>query len=123
MKTYIDGFVVPIPKKYINEYKKVAEQIAEIWKEYGAIDYFEYIGDDLLLAGTSSFLNTLKVNKEEEVIFGWVVFPNQEIREFANKKIPKDKRVIKLVATLTQPEKLIFNPKRMVYGGFKNFIP
>ena len=75
MTNYIDGFVFPIPRIYINEYKKAAEKIAEIWKEYGAIAYFEFIGDDLFLEGTKSFIEALEAKEDEEIVFGWVVFP------------------------------------------------
>lgn len=118
MKNYIDGFVLPIPRIYLNEYKKVAE----IWKEYGAIAYFEFVGDDLSLEGTKSFMETVDAKENEEIVFGWVVFPSKEIRDLANKKVPTDPRMTELVAPLTNPEKLIFDASRMVYGGFKPFV-
>lgn len=122
MSNYIDGFVLPIPKAHLREYKKVAEKVAEIWKEYGAIAYFEYIGDDMRLEGTQSFLDTVAASKDEEVIFGWVVFPSKEIRDQANKKVPEDPRMAEIVGPLTNPERLIFDASRMVYGGFKPLV-
>ncbi len=122
MKNYIDGFVLPIPRKDLDAYKKVAEQVAEIWKEYGAIAYFEYVGDDLSLEGTKSFLEVAEVKEDEEVVFGWVVFPSKEVRDLANKKVPEDPRMTALVVPLTHPEKLIFNASRMIYGGFKSLL-
>ena len=122
MTNYIDGFVLPIPRIYLDEYKKVAEKVAKIWKEYGAIAYFEFIGDDMNLEGTKSFIETVAAEDEEEIIFGWVVFPSKEVRDLANKKVPTDPRMTKLVAPLTNPEKLIFDASRMVYGGFKPLI-
>jgi uncharacterized protein YbaA (DUF1428 family) len=122
MTNYIDGFVLPIPRIYLDEYKKVAEKVAEIWKEYGAIAYFEFIGDDMNLEGTKSFIETVDAKEEEEIIFGWVVFPSKEVRDLANKKVSADPRMTELIAPLTNPEKLIFDASRMVYGGFKPLV-
>ncbi|GLB47705.1 DUF1428 domain-containing protein [Neptunitalea lumnitzerae] len=119
---YIDGFVFPIEKKHLEAYKQAAEKIAEIWKEYGALAYFEYIEDDLTLEGVKSFSATLEVKEYETVIFGWVVFPSKEVRNHANKMVPLDTRIAQLVTPLTNPNKLIFDASRMVYGGFKAFI-
>jgi len=122
MENYIDGFVLPIPSIHLDDYKKVAEKVAEIWKEYGAIAYFEFIGDDLTLEGTKSFIESIDAKEGEEIIFGWVVFPSKEIRDMANKKVPSDPRMTELVAPLTDPNKLIFDGSRMAYGGFKPLI-
>ena len=122
MTNYIDGFVLPIPRIYLDEYKKVAEKVAEIWKEYGAIAYFEFIGDDMNLEGTKSFIEAVIANEEEDIVFGWVVFPSKEVRDLANKKVPTDPRMLELVGPLTNPEKLIFDASRMVYGGFKPLV-
>ena len=122
MTNYIDGFVLPVPRIYIDDYKKVAEKVAEIWKTYGAIAYFEFVGDDLLLEGTTSFTEIVNAKEDEEIVFGWVVFPSKEIRDLANSKVPMDPRMEALVAPLTHPEKLIFDASRMVYGGFKPLV-
>ena len=122
MKNYIDGFVLPIPRIYIDEYKIAAEKIAEIWKEYGAIAYNEYIGDDLYLDGTKSFITTVEAKVDEVIIFGWVVFPSKEIRDFANKKVLIDPRIDDLVAPLTNPKRIVFDGSRMVYGGFHSLV-
>ena len=122
MTNYIDGFVLPIPRIYLGEYKKAAEKVAEIWKEYGAIAYFEFVGDDLSIVGTKSFVEAVDARGDEEIVFGWVVFPSKEIRDLANKKVPTDPRMTELVAPLTNPEKLIFDASRMVYGGFNPLV-
>ncbi|MCL6265853.1 DUF1428 domain-containing protein [Flagellimonas myxillae] len=122
MANYIDGFVLPISKLYLDDYKKVAEKVAGIWKEYGAIAYFEYVGDDMVLEGTKSFMETVSAREDEKIVFGWVVFPSKEVRDMANKKVPQDPRMVELVAPLTHPEKLIFDASRMVYGGFKPLV-
>ena len=122
MTNYIDGFVLPIPRIYINEYKKAAEKVAEIWKEYGALAYFEYVGEDLTLEGTRSFINTVDAKEDEAIIFGWVVFPSKETRDLANKQVPTDPRMTELVAPLTDPKRLVFDAGRMVYGGFQPLV-
>lgn len=122
MNDYIDAFIFPIDKKHLKQYKEIAEQVAEIWKEYGALAYFEYIGDDLSLEATRSFTHVIASTTDEEVIFGWVVFPSKEVRDKANKKVPLDARMTKLVAPLFKENNKIFDAGRMVYGGFKPFI-
>ncbi|QNJ97640.1 DUF1428 domain-containing protein [Constantimarinum furrinae] len=122
MTNYIDGFVVPIPRIYLEEYKKAAEKIAEIWKEYGALAYFEFVGDDLFLEGTTSFTDAIEAQEDEDIVFGWVLFPSKEIRDLANKKVPEDPRMAALVAPLINSDKLIFDAGRMVYGGFTSLV-
>ena len=122
MGNYIDGFVLPIPRIYLKEYKSVAEKVAEIWKENGALEYFEYVGEDLKLEGTRSFVELLDLKASEVVVFGWVVFPSKVIRDEANKKVPVDSRMTELVAPLIDPKRLIFNPERMFYGGFQPLV-
>ena len=122
MKNYIDGFVLPVPRIHMNEYKVVAEKVAEIWKEYGAIGYFEYVGEDLKLQGTRSFIDLVDSKEDEAIVFGWVIFPSKEIRDRANKQVPNDSRMSDLVDQLTDPKRLIFDAERMVYGGFQPLV-
>lgn len=122
MKNYIDGFILPIPSEYLDEYRKVAEQIAGIWKEYGATAYFEFMGDDMILEGTRSFIDAVNAKEDEVVIFGWVVFPSKQVRDLANQQVPEDPRMAELVAPLLHSERLIFDASRMVYGGFKSLV-
>ena len=122
MSNYIDGFILPIPQKHLEEYKQVAKLVAEVWKEYGALAYFEYVGDDMKLEGTRSFTEAVKSKEDETVIFGWVVFESKEARDNANAQVPHDKRMAELVGPLTDPARLIFDAERMVYGGFKPLV-
>ncbi len=122
MENYIDGFVLPVPRIYLNEYKHVVEKVAEIWKEYGALAYFEYVGEDLKLEGTRSFIELVNLKEDEIIVFGWVVFPSKEIRDRANKQVPIDSRMTELVAPLINPKRLIFDAERMVYGGFQPLV-
>lgn len=122
MKKYIDGFVFPVPKAHLSAYQKVAENVAEIWKAHGAIAYCEFVGDEMTLPGTKSFIDTVEVQEDEVVVFGWVVFPSKEVRNSANESVPKDPRMEALVSPLMNPEKRIFDATRMVYGGFQSLV-
>ena len=122
MSNYIDGFVLPVPRIHLDEYRSVAEKVAEIWKEYGALAYFEYVGEDLALEGTRSFVEITNAKEDEAIVFGWVIFPSKEIRDAANKQVPADSRMAELVAPLTDPKRLIFDAGRMVYGGFQPLV-
>jgi len=122
MANYIDGFVLPVPRAHLNEYKSAAEKVAEIWKEHGALAYCEYVGDDLKLEGTRSFLEAVGAKENEAIVFGWVVFDSRETRDVANQRILVDPRMTDLIAPLTDPSKLVFDASRMVYGGFQSLV-
>ena len=119
---YIDGYVLPIPKKHLDEYQRAAEKVAEVWKEYGAVGYFEYVADDLKLEGTRSFPEISGAKEDEAIVFGWVAFPSREIRDQANAKVPADPRMTEIIAPLIDPSKPIFDAARMIYGGFKPLV-
>ncbi len=122
MTSYIDGFVLPVPQKHLDQYRQVAEKVASIWKEHGALAYYEFVGEDMNLEGTRSFLEATAASADEAVVFGLVVFPSKEVRDYANKQVPDDPRMAELVAPLTDPSRLIFDASRMVYGGFRALI-
>ncbi|MBO3697662.1 DUF1428 domain-containing protein [Roseivirga sp. E12] len=122
MTGYIDGFVLPIPRAYLSEYREVAKSVAEIWKQYGALAYFEYVGEDLTLEGVRSFAEVVEAKNDEAIVFGWVVFPSKEVRDRANAEVPNDPRMSDLVTPLTDSSRLIFDASRMVYGGFQPLV-
>ncbi len=122
MANYIDGFVLPVPQIHLNAYRRVAEKVAEIWKEYGALAYFEYVGEYLKLEGIRSFIEVVDVKEDEAIVFGWVLFPSKEVRDLANKQVPNDPRMVELVTPLTESAKLIFDASRMVYRGFQSLV-
>jgi uncharacterized protein YbaA (DUF1428 family) len=122
MSNYIDGFALPIPRTHLDKYKSVVEKVAEIWKEYGALAYFEYVSEDLTLEGIRSFVDLVDAKKDEAIIFGWVIFPSKEIRDSANKQVPNDPRMEELVNPLLDPKRLIFDAGRMFYGGFQPLV-
>ena len=118
MAHYIDGFVLPIQRERLNEYKRLAEAVAEIWKEHGALDYREYVGDDLKLEGTRSFTDLVAATEDETIVFGWVIFDSREARDLANEKVAADPRMADLIASSNSG----FDAKRMAYGGFQSLI-
>lgn len=118
MANYIDGFAVPIPRDRLNEYKRLVEAVAEIWKEHGALDYFEYVGDELELEGTRSFTDALAATEDETIVFGWVVFDSREARDLANEKVANDPRMPDLINSSDSG----FDAKRMAYGGFQSLV-
>ena len=122
MAQYVDGFALPVPRAHLDEYRRVADKVAGIWKANGAIQYVEFVGDDLVLEGIRSFIDVLDLKEDEVAVFGWVLFPSKEIRDLANKQVPNDPEMAELVAPLTDPDRLIFDASRMVYGGFLSLV-
>jgi len=119
MTHYIDGFVLPVSRDRLDEYKRLVEAVAEIWKKHGALDYREYVGDDLKLAGTRSFTDLVAAMENETIVFGWVVFDSREARDLANEKVAADPRMAELIDSSNSG----FDAKRMAYGGFQALVP
>ena len=116
---YVDGFVLPIKKDRMADYQAIVEGAAKIWKEHGAQEYWECVGDDLgTEKGTGSFAAMTNANEDENVIFGWVVFESREARDAANEKVISDPRM----GELMDPENPIFDFQRMAYAGFKTMV-
>jgi len=118
MADYIDGFVLPIPRSKLDAYRRLVQQVAVIWKEHGALDYREYVGDDLALEGTRSFTDTVGAGAHEAVIFGWVAFESREARDRANEKVASDPRMQELMSAADTG----FDALRMGYGGFRSLV-
>ena len=97
----------------------MAEAVAKIWKEHGAIAYFEYVGDDMKLEGTRPFPDLVEAKKDEVIIFGWVVFDSKDARDLANERVAADPRMMDLIGPLTDPSRIIFNAERMAYGVWR----
>ncbi len=118
MSHYIDGFVFPTANDRLDDYRPLAEAVADIWKEHGALAYYEYSGDDMTLDGTCSFVDVLSASENETIVFGWVVFESREARDRANKKVSTDPRMEQLITSVDSG----FDPERMAYGGFRSLI-
>jgi len=122
MSLYIDGFILPVPREQIKTYSEVVAQVAEIWKEHGALDYSEYVSDDVNLEGTRSFADVVNTKQDEVVIFGWVIFESGEARDIANYKVAADPRMSDLIKPLMATSRPAFDAQRMVYGGFRSLV-
>lgn len=118
MNQYIDGFVIPVPKYKIDEYRRIAEMAGQVWKEHGALDYWECIGDDLDVKDMVSFPQLAECSPDETVIFSWIVFESREQRDQINAKVMADPRLKEMCDQNNQP----FDCKRMAYGGFKLLV-
>lgn len=123
MSNYIDGFVLPVPRAHIETYRSVVGHIREVWLEYGALEYVEYVNDrDTNLEGTRSFSEAAIAANDEVTVFGWVVFKSRESRDQINKKVAADPRMPELMAPLMNTNPPIFNAQKMVYGGFSSLV-
>ena len=117
MGRYVDGFVIPVRKDRIEDYRRIAEQAAPIWKEHGALDYWECVGDDLDVKDLVAFPQLAQAGPDETVVFAWVVFESREQRDQANAQIMADPRLNEMLA-----DNPPFDCKRMAYGGFKVLV-
>ena len=116
--TYIDGFLLPIPKAKLEDYRKLAAQAAEIWLEHGALQYTECAADDLATTFCRRFDETAMASEDETVILAWAVFADREARDAANAKIMMDEGL----KAMCQSGESIFDPKRMSFGGFTTLV-
>jgi uncharacterized protein YbaA (DUF1428 family) len=114
MPNYVDGFVVPVPKKNIAAYRKLARLGAKVWKEHGALDYVECIADDVKPGKWTSFPQAVKLKPNEVAWFSWIVYKSRRHRDQVNKKVMADPRFAGM-----DPKKMPFDGKRMIWGGFK----
>ncbi len=115
--TYVDGFVIPMPKKNVAAYKRMAQDGKKSWMKHGALQYFECEGNDLkAMSGCGDFKKLAKLKPTETVFFSFIVFKNKAHRDAVNKK------VIKEMMALPMPPKMPFDPKRMAVGGFKTLV-
>ena len=118
MPRYVDGFVVPVPKKNIAAYRRMASKAGKVWRDHGALEYVECIGDDVKPGKWTSFPQSVKLKKGEAVWFSFIVYRSRQHRDRVNAKVMKDKRL----APMMNPKKLPFDGKRMFWGGFKSMV-
>lgn len=119
MPKYVDGFVLPVPKKNLAAYRRMAVQAAKVWKEHGALEYRECAGDDLKATFALPFTKLAKTKPGETVVFSYIVYKSRAHRDRVNKKAMNDPR---LAAMCSDTKKMPFDCTRMAYGGFKVLI-
>jgi uncharacterized protein YbaA (DUF1428 family) len=115
---YVDGFVLPVPKRNLAAYRRMASLAGRIWREHGALDYKECVADDVKPGKWTSFPQSVKLKAGETVFFSWIVYKSRKHRDSVNKKVMADKRLERYM----DPKAMPFDGKRMFWGGFKVFV-
>jgi uncharacterized protein YbaA (DUF1428 family) len=115
---YVDGFVLPLPKKNLDAYRQMANKAGAIWREHGALQFRECIADDVKPGKLTSFPQSVNLEDDETVVFSWIVYESRAHRDEVNDKVMKDARM----ADMMKPESMPFDGKRMIYGGFEMLI-
>ena len=118
MSKYVDGFVIPIASDKVESYQKMSQKAGEIWKEHGALDYYECVGDDLKIENGIPFTTLANTSEEETVIFSFIVYESKEQRDKINEAVMADPRLKESMNDCAD----IFDYKRMSYGGFKTIV-
>jgi uncharacterized protein YbaA (DUF1428 family) len=115
---YVDGFVLPVPKKNVAAYRRMAQKAGKVWREHGALEYIECVADDVKPGKHTSFPQSVKLKPSETVVFAYIVYKSRAHRDRVNAKVMKDPRL----ANMMDPKSLPFDGKRMFWGGFKALI-
>jgi len=118
MARYVDGYVLPIPKRHLALYRRIARRAGAVWRDHGALEYRECAGDDLKVKGLVPFPRLVRTKAGETVVFAWIVFRSRAHRDRVNAKVMKDPRL----ADMMRPNSMPFEPRRMAYGGFKLLV-
>jgi uncharacterized protein YbaA (DUF1428 family) len=114
MAKYVDGFVIPIPKGKVDDYRKMARKAGKVWREHGALEYRECVAEDVQPGELTSFPQSVQLKRGETVVFAWIVYKSRAHRDRVNDKVMSDPRL----ADMFDPKGNPFDMKRMVYGGF-----
>jgi uncharacterized protein YbaA (DUF1428 family) len=114
MPKYVDGFVVPVPKKKLQEYRRMAQKAGKVWKDHGALEFVECVADDVKPGKTTSFPQSVKLKPGETVMFSYITYKSRAHRDRVNKKVMADPRL----KDMMDPKGMPFDAKRMIFGGF-----
>ena len=112
---YVDGFVLPVPEKKLDAYRRMARKAGKVWRDHGALEYRECVADDVKPGKLTSFPQSVKLKPGEKVVFSWITFKSRADRDRVNAKVMKDPRLAKMMDPKSNP----FDMKRLIYGGFK----
>jgi uncharacterized protein YbaA (DUF1428 family) len=115
---YVDGFIVAVPKKNLDAYVRMAKRSGKIWREHGALDYREWVADDVKVGKRTSFPRSVKLKPDETVVFSWITYKSRAHRDRVNKKVMADPRL----KDMMDPKTLPFDARRMIYGGFESLV-
>ena len=122
MDYYTDVYVFPIAEKHLELYQYIAKEIAALWIKHGALSYQEQVGDELNFPATRKFPEISGQKADETVVVGWVTFASKSERDRIHQSVRDDQRMHELVAPLMDPKALVFDAKRMVFGGFNPLV-
>ena len=117
MARYVDGYVLPVPKKNIDAYRRMAQKGAKVWRDHGALEYRECVGQDFKTKWGIPFPRAVRGKRGETVVFSWIVFKSRAHRDRVNAKVMKDPRISAMMDT-----EMPFDARRMVYGGFEVIV-
>ena len=117
MGRYVDGFVVPVPKRNLDAYRRMAEDAGKVWREYGALEYVECVADDVKPGEVTSFPQSVKLEPDETVVMAWIVYESRAHRDRVNAQVMKDPRIANM-----DPKSMPFDAKRMFWGGFEVLV-
>jgi uncharacterized protein YbaA (DUF1428 family) len=115
---YVDGYVLPVPKKNVAAYQRMAQKAGKVWRDHGALEFIECVADDVKPGKHTSFPQSVKLKPGEMVVFSWIVFKSRAHRDRVNAKVMKDPRLAKMM----DPKAMPFDGKRMIWGGFKVLV-
>jgi uncharacterized protein YbaA (DUF1428 family) len=115
---YVDGFVLPVPKKNLAAYRSIAKKAGKVWRDHGALEVKECVAEDVKVGKLTSFPQSVKLKPGETVVFSWIVFKSRAHRDRVNAKVMKDPRLAKMM----DPKKMPFDGKRLIYGGFETLV-
>ena len=118
---YVDGFVVHVPKRKLDAYRRLSRKAGKVWREHGALEYKECVADDAPKGKVTSFPQSVKLKKGETVVFSWITYRSRAHRDRVNKKVMKDPRLADMMGAENM-EKMPFDGQRMIYGGFEVVI-
>ncbi|HKY19930.1 MAG TPA: DUF1428 domain-containing protein [Vicinamibacterales bacterium] len=118
MAYYIDGFLLPVPKRKLETYRSMSQKAGKVWKEHGALEYRECVGEDLKVKMGTAFPKAAKAKAGETVVFSWIVYKSRAHRDKVNAKVMKDPRL----KDMMDPKNVPFDLKRMAYGGFEGLV-
>ena len=116
--SYVDGFVLPVPKKNLEAYRRMARKAGKVWMEHGALLFMENVADDVKPGKWTSFPQSVKLKPDETVFFSFIVYKNRRQRDQVNKKVMADPRLKAMMDAKSMP----FDGKRMFWGGFKTVV-
>jgi uncharacterized protein YbaA (DUF1428 family) len=117
---YVDGFIVPVPKKNLKSYRSMARKAGKVWKDHGALEFWECVADDVKVGKWTSFPRSVKLKPDETVIFSWIMYKSRAHRDRVNAQVMKDPRLAKMMDP--KAKAMPFDGKRMIYGGFKVLV-